>query len=445
MKGIAMTNQTNTLDENETDTATEIYEAVLHYLWQFRVEFALLTVVGATYGGLDHAVGEILAAVLVGFALIAVLAIHATRRWLTELLVRAHWRRRLERALVKVAHSRAGQTAPVVKRICRNAVGITAVVSLKAGASALELRINEERLAAALRVASTRVERDPNNASRCVLTVIKRDHFGRGTIPCSWRDAGRTSVWDVTPIGEDELGHAVEVTLAASQVLIGGVPGSGKSNLLQLLAAFSALDPSTSLWVFDPKEVELARWKVVAAGTAGADIELANGLLRQVCEEMTRRYEFLAWHGARCVRREDGLGLHVVLLDEVSIYLGDPDKKAVTEFASLLRKLVTLGRAAGISTVIATQRPATDILPSSIRDSIATMRVAFRCATRESSDIVLGTGWAANGFVATDIDSGQPGVCLLLQEGGRPTRLRCYHLDDDDLDAVVERARRLRP
>jgi S-DNA-T family DNA segregation ATPase FtsK/SpoIIIE len=76
---------------------------------------------------------------------------------------------------------------------------------------------------------------------------------------------------------------------------------------------------------------------------------------------------------------------------------------------------------------------------------MATMRVAFRCATRESSDIVLGTGWAANGFVATDIDSGQPGVCLLLQEGGRPVKLRCYHLDDDDLDAVVERARRLRP
>jgi S-DNA-T family DNA segregation ATPase FtsK/SpoIIIE len=291
---------------------------------------------------------------------------------------------------------------------------------------------------------SVRVERDPNNASRCVLTLIKRDHFGRGAIPCPWLDVGQTSVWNSVAIGDDELGHAVEVTLAASQVLIGGVPNSGKSNLLQLVAASCALDPSASVWVLDPKEVELARWKVLAAGSAGADIGVAVGILKQLCDEMTRRYELLAWRGARRVRPEDGLGLHVVLIDEVGIYLGNPDTKAVTEFASLLRKLVTLGRAAGISTVIATQRPATDVLPSSIRDNIASLRIAFRCATRESSDIVLGTGWAANGFVATDIDSGQSGVCYLLSEGGAPVKLRCYSLTDEDLDAVVERARQLR-
>lgn len=439
-----MTNQTNTLDESGTDTATEIYEATLHCAWEFRVEFALLAVVGAAYGGLDHAVGEVFAAVLVGLALIAVLAISATRHWLVALLVRAHWRRRLDRALGKVSDERTSEGAPIVKRVRRNAVGISATVSLQAGASALMLMRSEERLAVALRVRSVRVERDGRDASRCLVTVIKRDHFGHGAIPCWWRDTERTSLWNPIAIGDDELGQTVEVSLAECNLLAGGVPGAGKSNLLQLLAAFSALDPSTSLWVFDPKQVELARWKAVAAGSAGADIRVAVGLLRQLCDEMTRRYALLETRNVRTVRPEDGLDLHMVMFDEVTIYLSDPDKKAAAEFASLLRKLVTLGRAAGFTVVVATQRPATDAIPSAIRDNIASFRVAFRCASRETSDVVLGSGWATNGFVATDIDSGQPGVCYLLSEGGAPVKLRCYYLSDKDLDVVVEQARRAR-
>ena len=125
------------------------------------------------------------------------------------------------------------------------------------------------------------------------------------------------------------------------------------------------------------------------------------------------------------------------------IYLTDPDKKTAAEFASLLRSLVALGRAAGIIVVLATQKPATDVLPSSVRDNIA-IRAAFRCTTKDHSDTILGAGWATNGISAADIDVGQPGVCYLLAEGSTPHKLRCYHLSDEDLDRIVARSEGLR-
>jgi S-DNA-T family DNA segregation ATPase FtsK/SpoIIIE len=133
----------------------------------------------------------------------------------------------------------------------------------------------------------------------------------------------------------------------------------------------------------------------------------------------------------------------VLLVDELMIYLTG-EKRAAAELASLLRRLVALGRAAGIICVLATQKPSADVVPSSIRDNVA-YRVAFRTTTREASDTILGGGWASNGYSATDIDAATPGVCWLLAEGASPRKLRCAYLADDELDAIVARATALRP
>jgi hypothetical protein len=56
----------------------------------------------------------------------------------------------------------------------------------------------------------------------------------------------------------DEDGSEVTVTLPERNLLLGGEPGAGKSNVLQLLVAVGALDPLVRLTLFDPKLVELA-------------------------------------------------------------------------------------------------------------------------------------------------------------------------------------------
>jgi single-strand DNA-binding protein len=56
----------------------------------------------------------------------------------------------------------------------------------------------------------------------------------------------------------DEDGSEDTVTLPERNLLLGGEPGAGKSNVLQLLVAVGALDPLVRLTLFDPELVELA-------------------------------------------------------------------------------------------------------------------------------------------------------------------------------------------
>lgn len=430
-------------NDTSPDLVSELLEVLLAGLWRFRVEVVLLGIPAAGFGLLARSLGPNLGGALIGVALCIVLVVPATRRFLVERLARAHWRRRLEKALGHLAHDCFADRRPIVGRVRRSAVGVACELHLLPGGAPVHVEKSAEHLACALGVGEVRVERVKHDASVVRLHVVTRDPFGRGPIACPWVSASAMSLWEPVSIGEDELGRPVPLTLVERNLLAGGEPGSAKSNLLQQIAAVTALDPEASLWCLDPKVVELARWAGVAAGIAGADVTEAICVLQTLSDEMAKRYSYLKQRRTRKITEEDGLGLHVLLVDEAMIYLTDPDKKVAAEFAALLRTLVALGRAAGIIVVLATQKPATDVLPSSVRDNIA-VRAAFRCTTKDHSDTILGAGWATNGISAADIDVGQPGVCYLLAEGATPQKLRCYHLADEDLDQIVERSEALR-
>jgi len=93
--------------------------------------------------------------------------------------------------------------------------------------------------------------------------------------------------------------------------------------------------------------------------------------------------------------------------------------------------------------VAATQKPAADIVPTSIRDLFG-YRLALRCSTRDASDTVLGAGWATLGYSASEIDPAHRGIGYLLAEGTVPTRMRCFVLEDAPLFDVAVRAEWLR-
>jgi len=104
---------------------------------------------------------------------------------------------------------------------------------------------------------------------------------------------------------------------------------------------------------------------------------------------------------------------------------------------------VARGRAAGIVVVAATQKPASDIVPTSIRDLFG-CRLAMRCSTRDASDTILGGGQSTLGYSASDIDPANRGVGYLLAEGTTPRRMRCFVLEDHPLHALAKRAAALR-
>jgi S-DNA-T family DNA segregation ATPase FtsK/SpoIIIE len=93
--------------------------------------------------------------------------------------------------------------------------------------------------------------------------------------------------------------------------------------------------------------------------------------------------------------------------------------------------------------VAATQKPAADVVPSSLRDLFG-FRLALRCTTPQASDTILGQGWATLGHNAATIAPSQRGIGYLLAEDGLPIRMRAFYLDDRAIDELAHRARALR-
>ena len=127
------------------------------------------------------------------------------------------------------------------------------------------------------------------------------------------------------------------------------------------------------------------------------------------------------------------------MCDELAFYLTLPERKQRQQFAELLRDLVARGRAAGVIVVAATQKPGADVVPTALRDLFG-FRLALRSNTPQASDTILGQGWASAGFDASTVPGGQRGVGYLLAEGERPERIKTFHLSDQQVGAIAERA-----
>ncbi|RZQ63417.1 FtsK/SpoIIIE domain-containing protein [Amycolatopsis suaedae] len=252
------------------------------------------------------------------------------------------------------------------------------------------------------------------------------------------------SMYDPVHLGIDEYGYSVDTPIVYRQLLMGGEPGSGKSVELNNIVAHGALSTDCSMWLFDGKEVELGMWRDVADVFVGPNITDANKRLRQLQCEMNRRYAELARVNRRKVIATDPVPVILCVIDEVAYYsvtTGTKDQRE--EFMILLRDVIARGRAAGIIVVAATQRPSADIIPTSLRDLFG-YRLAFRCTTDSSSDIILSVGWAKQGYSAKDIAPEDRGIGLLLAEGGTPRRMKSAYLSDSDIYGLVEYARQLR-
>jgi DNA segregation ATPase FtsK/SpoIIIE, S-DNA-T family len=258
------------------------------------------------------------------------------------------------------------------------------------------------------------------------------------------RESGSLSIWEPVELGIDERGHPVRVGLAEHNLLAAGEPGAGKSVGLNLIVAHAALSLDCRLILVDGKRVELGVWRRCAEAFIGPSITDAIDLLKQLQAMMDGRYDELLDTGRRKITREGGQPVVVVVFDELAYFSATVgDSRQQKEFISLVRDLVARGRAAGIIVVAATQRPSADIIPTSLRDLFG-YRWAFRCTTDASSDVILGHGWAAEGYSAADIDPTTRGVGWLIAEGGTPRRMKTAYLSDEQATRLAEHATQLR-
>jgi DNA segregation ATPase FtsK/SpoIIIE, S-DNA-T family len=255
---------------------------------------------------------------------------------------------------------------------------------------------------------------------------------------------GSYSIWAPVHLGIDETGAPVRITLAERNLLIGGEPGSGKSVALNLIVGHAALSTDCRLILVDGKRVELGLWRTCADAFIGPSIADALIMLRSLQSTMDSRYDALLDAGRRKITAASHVPVVLVVVDELAYFSATVgEAKQQKEFVSLVRDLVARGRAAGIIVVGATQRPSADIVPTSLRDLFG-YRLAFRCSTDSSSDVILGHGWANEGYTAADIDPGTRGVGWLIAEGGIPRRIRTAYLTDDQVTRLAERAAKVR-
>ena len=252
------------------------------------------------------------------------------------------------------------------------------------------------------------------------------------------------SIFDPIHLGIDENGEHVYVNLAERNMLLGGEPGAGKSNALNLIVAHGALSCDCELVLVNGKQVELGTWRHCASMFIGPSIEAAIATLRKLQQIMNTRYDKLLADGRRKITRASGEPVYLVVIDEYAYFSATVGTKAQqAECAALSRDLVARGRAAGVIVILATQRPSHQVIDPSLRDLFG-YRWAFRCTTDSSSDTVLGHGWAGEGYTAAEIDPLARGVGWLLSETGTPRRIKAAYLSDADCAHLAAYAAQLR-
>jgi hypothetical protein len=413
--------------------------------WAWRVELTIAAALLLVWSVLAVYLGRLLGSLT--FVTLAAASVLLPPAWWDRIrwtLHRSQVRRRFGLAARHAGLATHNDRVPRVLRMQATPAGDLLTVKVPAGATVEELASRSEAVAAYLEVRDVRVLRNPENARLAEVTIMRRDPLAAWeSVPWPHARAARLSLWHPIPVGVDEAGQYVYTWLPERNVLTDGEPGSGKSVANSMLVATAALDPDVRLTLFDGKRVELACWAGCAERIVGPDIAEAVDALEALRRELDERLLTLLANRRRKIAPGDGMPLHVVAVDELAFYCTSPDRKLSQEFAGRLRDLVSRGRAAGIIVLAATQKPSSDVIPTSLRDLFG-FRWALRCLTPQASDTVLGAGWASLGYSASTIDAGARGVGFLLHEGGLPVRMRACHLDDDDLVLIAERAEALR-
>jgi S-DNA-T family DNA segregation ATPase FtsK/SpoIIIE len=342
------------------------------------------------------------------------------------------------------------ETLHMVRPAMRDVAAWCATFDLPPGIPARKAMRAVEEIAAAFGVEAAQVHMDKaGRAGRLEMWVSDELPFTNKP------DAGPllaldtpTNFWGRIAIGPTVRGERHSISVVERSGLVGGEPGAGKSASGNTILLAAALDPRVILHLADGKGGgDLEPFESLCEEFEGqADPEAFYEMLKGEIADMKARYALLKKLGKRKVTEELAnkyplLRQKLVWVDELMFYTTDEDfGKKITK---ALRNLVSRGRAAGIITFCATQKPGSDVVDTSLRDLLS-IRWALRCTTPEASDTILGKGAAAAGFSAKSIESEMRGAGYIWSEGQSPVLVRADYYSDDQVELLLKRARAYR-
>lgn len=243
------------------------------------------------------------------------------------------------------------------------------------------------------------------------------------------------------PVGVAGDGRHVALPLRGlGNVVIGGLPNYGKSELLASMAAGLLRQDATG----ERQQIAVVDMKLVSFGNmpdlvglrwpVATDIDEAHQVIAAARAECSRRYEVLRDARARTLEEYqtvtgEPLPYLTVLVDEIADLTQDDDRGRRERFLASAMEIARKGRAAGVGLVMATQRPSADVLPSSLRN-LAGAAVAFRVQRNHDSIAVLGEPGAETLPVV-------PGRCLVKHSSTVQVQAFYAGLEGGRFDAFV--------
>lgn len=250
-------------------------------------------------------------------------------------------------------------------------------------------------------------------------------------------------------LGVTSTGQEAWITWRGSSgMVVGGVPGSGKT--ASMLPVFAAMKDECELHVFDGKsgfDLHPLRHIATTYDNSG-DLAAPLATLRMLDDLRVQRAAALHaalgannyWNLNRETRRRLKIKTVFLILDEVQTWLDQSgmakDEKAIAEeIKRLIRTLIQKGRSTGIVVVLTTQKPDATSIPTIIRDNAA-LKLCFRVSTPEQAITVLGRQ-PANAPDPTTIPMAAKGRAVMETEGQGIVMLQSGYRDPDELDAEL--------
>ena len=256
---------------------------------------------------------------------------------------------------------------------------------------------------------------------------------------------GRTVTYGMTEAGDfAKLSYA-----QTSGIVVGGVPGAGKSAGATLLTLPLLASPKASVAIFDGKGGMDWHWAERSASLFNNDVDLDLETATEQLETLAQRCvddlkshpwsdddpDF--WHSGASALHP----FHLVVIDECQTLFDvtgrSKDEKALIErckraVATIVRK----GRSAGWCVMLLTQKPTADSIPTNIRDNCV-VRFALRVTTREAAGAVLGS--IPDGDPKpTEIPAPRRGGAVVQGEDGHTQSVRFAYLPVTEAAKALE-------
>lgn len=246
---------------------------------------------------------------------------------------------------------------------------------------------------------------------------------------------GKTVVYGLTESGE----YAKLSYNQTSGIVVGGVPGAGKSAGATLLTLPLLAPPKASVAIFDGKGGMDWAWAQRAASLYNNDVDLDLETATEQLESLAQRCvddlkshpwsdadpDF--WHSVASALHP----FHLVVIDECQTLFdttgrSKEDKALVERCKRAVATIVRKGRSAGWCVMLLTQKPTADSIPTNIRDNCV-VRFALRVTTREASEAVLGA-IPEGDPTPTEIPSTRRGGAVVQGEDGHTVAVRFFYL-----------------